>query len=59
MMMCLKIMMKAGELTANDVNLLLKSGAAITGETSKYNWMELKTQNNLKALSMHRFEGEA
>lgn len=51
-------MMKAGSLNTNDVNLLLKSGATITGETAKYNWMELKTQNNLKALSMHRFEGE-
>lgn len=36
-------MMKAGSLNTNDVNLLLKSGATITGETAKYNWMELKT----------------
>jgi len=52
MMMCLKIMIKNGELTANDVNLLLKSGSALSGDTgAKITWMEPKTNNNVKALS--------
>jgi dynein heavy chain, axonemal len=58
MMCCLKILIQRKELNTNDVNMFLKSGSSITGETLKYQWMELKTQNNLKALSLHKFEGE-
>jgi len=58
MMCCLKIMIQRKDISVSDVNMFLKSGSAITGETLKYQWMELKTQNNLKALSQHKFEGE-
>lgn len=58
MMVCLKIMIQKKEITSNDVNVFLKSGSGVTGESLKYSWMELKTQNNIKSLSQHRFEGE-
>lgn len=58
MLMALRIQMKKGDINLNDVNLLLKAGAAIMGETPKQNWMDPKAANNIKALSMHRFEGE-
>ena len=58
MLMAIRIMIKKGDINVNDVNLLLKAGAAIMGETPKQNWMDPKAANNIKALSTHRFEGE-
>jgi dynein heavy chain len=58
MLMCIRILIKRQDININDVNMLLKAGSAITGETQKQQWMEPKAANNLKALSMHRFEGE-
>lgn len=57
-MMCLKIMIKRGDIGVADVNVFLKAGSAIDDRNKKFAWMEQKTWLNLLALSRHKFEGE-
>jgi dynein heavy chain len=40
LMMCLKVLIKEGKLTSNDVNILLKSGAGIDDRNKPFNWMD-------------------
>ena len=57
-MMCLRILMKEGSLTAADVGQLLKAGAAIDDRNKKFSWLEQKSWNNIVSLTKHRFGGE-
>ena len=57
-MMCMKIMIKRGDISVADVNVFLKAGSAIDDRNKKFGWMEQKTWLNLLALSRHKFEGE-
>lgn len=54
----MKIRIKDGKLTTNDVNLFLKSGAGIDDRNKPFNWMKEKTWLNLKALSKHKFAND-
>ena len=56
--MCLKILMKAGQLNQSDVGMLLKSGAGIDDRNKKFNWMDQKLWLNILALSKHKFNNE-
>jgi len=57
-MMCTKILIKAGKLTSGDVGLFLKAGAGIDDRNKIFNWMTDKTWLNLKALSKHKFAND-
>jgi dynein heavy chain len=57
-MMAMKILVKEGKLTTNDINVFLKSGAGIDDRNKPFNWMDQKTWLNLKALSKHKFANE-
>ena len=56
--MCLKILIKAGQLNQGDVNMLLKSGSGIDDRNKKFNWMDQKMWLNIVALSKHKFNNE-
>ena len=58
LMMCLKILIKAGMLNQGDVNMLLKSGSGIDDRNKKFNWMDQKMWLNIVALSKHKFNNE-
>ena len=58
LMMCMKILIKAGQLTNADVGVFLKAGAGIDDRNKKYNWMDQKTWLNIVALSKHKFGSE-
>ena len=58
LMMGMKILIKEGKLTTNDVNVLLKAGSGIDDRNKPFSWMEQKTWLNLKALSKHKFANE-
>jgi len=56
LMMSMKILIKDGKLTSQDVDILLKSGAlAEERSPPPFSWMEEKQWLNLKALSKHKF----
>lgn len=55
LMMCFKILIKAGILTSADVGVFLKAGSGIDDRNKKYNWMEQKVWLNILALSKHKF----
>jgi dynein heavy chain len=55
LMMCFKILIKAGILTAADVGVFLKAGSGIDDRNKKYNWMDQKVWLNIVALSKHKF----
>jgi len=40
LMMCLKILIKEGKLTPNDVSMFLKAGGGIDDRTKPFVWME-------------------
>ena len=56
--MCLKVLIKAGQLNQADVNMLLKSGAGIDDRNKKFNWMDQKLWLNIVALSKHKFNND-
>ena len=56
--MCLRILIKAGQLTQSDVNMFLKSGSGIDDRNKKFNWMDQKLWLNILALSKHKFNNE-
>jgi len=59
LMMCLKIMIKAGNLSPADVGVLLKAGSGISDSGNKYRlFINDKQWNNIVALSNHKFNGE-
>lgn len=58
LMMAMKILIKEGKLTNNDVNIFLKSGSGIDDRNKPFTWMEQKAWLNLKALSKHKFANE-
>ena len=59
LMMCLKIMIKAGHLTPADIGVLLKAGSGISDSGNKYRlFINDKQWNNIVALSSHKFNGE-
>lgn len=55
LMMCFKILIKAGVLTGADVGVFLKAGGGIDDRNKKYNWMDQKVWLNIVALSRHKF----
>lgn len=55
LMMCFKILIKAGILTSADVGVFLKAGSGIDDRNKKYNWMDQKVWLNIVALSKHKF----
>lgn len=57
-MMAMKILIKEGKLTNNDVNILLKAGSGIDDRNKPFGWMDQKAWLNLKALSKHKFANE-
>ena len=52
---CLKVLVQSGQLTGNDVAMLLKAGAGIDDRNKKFNWMEQKIWLNVLTLSRHKF----
>ena len=56
--MCLKVLIKAGQLNQADVNMLLKSGAGVDDRNKKFNWMDQKLWLNIVALSKHKFNND-
>lgn len=58
LLMSLKILIKEGKLTNQDVNIFLKAGAGIDDRNNPFNWMDQKQWLNLKALSKHKFANE-
>merc|ERR1711957_768979 len=58
LMMCLRILVNEGILTAADIGLLLKAGAAVDDKNKKFNWLEKKAWDNIIALSKHKFGNE-
>jgi dynein heavy chain len=55
LMVSLKILIKAEQLTVGDMNMMLKAGAAIDDKNKKFNWLDQKAWLNLVALSKHKF----
>ena len=55
---CLRVLIKAGQLTQADVNMFLKSGSSIDDRNKKFNWMDQKMWLNILALSKHKFNNE-
>merc|ERR1711957_886023 len=58
LMTCLRILVNEGILTAADIGLLLKAGAAVDDKNKKFNWLEKKAWDNIIALSKHKFGNE-
>lgn len=58
LMMAMKILIKEGKLTNNDVNILLKAGSGIDDRNKPFSWLDQKAWLNLKALSKHKFANE-
>lgn len=58
LMMSMKIMIKDGKLTNNDVSVLLKAGSGVDDRNKPFSWMDQKAWLNLKALSKHKFANE-
>lgn len=56
-MVAIKILIKEGKLTSNDVNMFLKAGAGID-DRRPFDWIDQKAWLNLKALSKHKFANE-
>ena len=54
-LMCFKILIKAGILTGADVSVFLKAGSGIDDRNKKYSWMDDKRWLNIVALSKHKF----
>lgn len=63
MLICLKICLTANTITGNDVNIFLKSGAALDSKAEKSRpalaWMTDKIWMNILALSRHNFAHES
>jgi dynein heavy chain len=55
LMMCLRILVNEGILTAGDIGLLLKAGAAVDDKNKKFNWLEKKAWDNIIAIHKHKF----
>jgi len=62
LIICMKIMVTAGQLTYSDVGAFLRSGAALDIKSERANqfskWMPDKTWLNVLALGRHNFAGE-
>lgn len=56
-MMGMKILIKEGKLTTNDVNMFLKAGSGID-DKKPFKWIDQKAWLNVKALSKHKFANE-
>merc|ERR1712166_793903 len=55
LMMCLRILVNEDILTAADIGLLLKAGAAVDDKNKKFNWLEKKSWDNIIAIHKHKF----